>query len=180
MKFDFQKDMAALKAGDRSVFNLLMEDYYYWSVKQARTVIFDLERAKDAALTFWEQLPTKLKQYDDGDSSFVAWMQACVVNCARDFARQQQPNLRYYSDTERIYSVNEDKNTPLAQLIAYENMNAIEKALRSAQQKKVFWLLMREVSPKEIAEECDLSLSRTRNIISEIRKIITAQCSDSE
>src|SRR3990167_7075705 len=106
MKFDFQKDMAALKAGDRSAFNLLMEDYYGWS------------------------------------------------------------------DPQDVRSEEQDVTK---QISARQDLDAVAGRLKSAQHKDTFWLLLNGASVKDIAFECDVSESRARALIADVRSVIEAQ-----
>ena len=172
MKFDFQKDRAALKADDRSAFNLLMEDYYGWSVTQVRKIIHDPERAKDVAVTFWEQLPVKLEQYDSERLTFVAWMEQCLRNMAVDGARVKQPKVSYTSDPQDVRSEEQDVTK---QISARQDLDAVAGKLKSAQHKDTFWLLLNGASVKDIAFECDVSESRARALIADVRAVIETQ-----
>ena len=175
MKFDFQKDTPALKAGDRAAFNKLMEDYYGWSVVQARQVIRDSERAKDAAVTFWEQLPRLLRDQPPADGALLPWMEVCIRNTAIDQVRAKQPKVRYEAEPTDVRA---DQSDPTLQLSALQDMEAIAAQLRSAQHKDVFWRLIEGATPRDIAEECGLSLKRAQNLISEVRGIIQQQIGD--
>jgi RNA polymerase sigma factor (sigma-70 family) len=173
MKFDFQKDMAALKAGDRAAFNRLMECYYNWSITQARSVVHDPEQARNVALSFWEQLSSKVQHYDEARMSFLAWAEQCIKNLARNTLRDnQQPRVAYTSEPEDVRS---DETNPMYQLLAHLDYRLIEAKLKGERHKAVFWLLLQGATAGEIAEECDIAESRARALIAEVRAVIQEQ-----
>jgi RNA polymerase sigma factor (sigma-70 family) len=170
--------MAALKAGDRATFNRLMEDYYGWSVSQVRKIIHDPERAKDVAVTFWEQLPERLKHYDESRPTFLAWAEQNLLNLARNTVIDRpQPKITYTSDPEDVRAATGDVAQRLS---ARQDLEAIAGRLKSAQHKDVFWLLIAGATAKDIAMECDLSLKRTQNLIAEVRAVIQEQLEGGE
>lgn len=174
MKFNFKTDFPSLKSGDKQAFNNLMTDFYAWSIKEACKTFHprDRERAEDTALAFWEQLPGKLEQFDPQKSKFLSWAATCIRNLAINaIADKPQPDVHYWSDTERVEA---DEPDPTLRLDALEDVTAISDALPKRKQQ-VFWRLLEGATVDEIAEEMGVSESRARNIIGHIRRIIREQ-----
>jgi RNA polymerase sigma factor (sigma-70 family) len=173
-KFNFKTDFPALVAGDKAAFNNLMQDFYGWSINQAKeTIRYDTERAHDVALSFWEQLPKTVQTFDGNKGAFLTWAAACIRNLAVNELENQRPKL-YSSDLIQSSPVEDD---PTLRMDALQDFDAIVECLQP-QEQDVFWRLIEGVSVEELAEELGVSEKRTRNLVAQVRRVIRGQMED--
>lgn len=172
MKLDFNVIVPAAKAGDQKARDQLMENFYAWSITQAKLVVRDMEAAKDVAVGFWEWLFTGggLDEFDPAKGAFYPWMEMHIRFRAKDAARQKETKLVYYSDVADP----DDFSNFTGQVGAMQDLETIASKLRSATQKDVFWRMIEGATAEDIAQELGLSEKRIANVISEVRELIRA------
>lgn len=176
MNVDFDTLVPAAQAGDKAAQDALMTAFYAWSAQEVRRVVRDSERAKDVAVEFWAWLFAEkgICTYDSTRGKFFPWMANQLRYRAFAAANIPQPRVAYYSELSdpESWDVAPD---PVQQLSALQDLEAVAKAMKSAQHKDVFWRLIEGATPKEIAEELDISVKRARNLIGEVRAVIQKQ-----
>ena len=174
---DFKTVVPAAQAGDKAAQDALMKAFYAWSVSEVRRIIHDSERAKDIAVDFWTWLFTGhgVLDYNAAKGAFYPWMANQLRYLALERTKQE-PKLVYFSEVNDPESF--DAPDPAAQLSALQDLEAIAKAMKSAQHKDVFWRLIEGATPEEIASEIGVSVKRARNLIGEVRAVIQAQIGD--
>ena len=171
-KFNFKTDFDALKAGDKTAFNNLMEDFYGWSINEAKkTVQYDTERAHDVAVTFWEKLPEAIQRFDTNRASFLTWASTCIRNLAvNEIARNPRPAVYYGSEIEQ----NSDIDDPTLQLEALQDFDVVTSQLTPGQ-LDVFWRLVEGATKEEIIEELGTTDAAVRKTLERIRRVIRGQ-----
>lgn len=174
---DFKVLLPAVRAGDKAARDKLMESFYAWSVSQVKRIVREPELAKNIALDFWDWFFTKggVLAYDPQKGAFYPWMEARLSFRAYDALKKQQPTLIYNSEVNDPTSFDPD---PIFRIQALQDLDRIANALHSADQKEVFWRLLEGATAAEIAEECDVSIKRARNLIGQVRATIRAVTGD--
>jgi len=171
---DFKTVVPAAQAGDKAAHDALMAAFYAWSVSEVRRIVRDSERAKDIAVDFWTWLFTGkgVLEYDAAKGAFYPWMANQLRYRALERAKQE-PQLMYCSEVNDPDSF--AASDPAAQLSALQDLDAVAKAMKSAQHKDVFWRLIEGATPEDIASEIGVSVKRARNLIGEVRAVIQLQ-----
>jgi DNA-directed RNA polymerase specialized sigma24 family protein len=167
---NFKKVVPRLQAGNKAAWDELMAGFYGWSVTQVKRVVRDPERAKDVAVEFWAWLQGKgVLEYNPKKGPFYGWMAAQLRYRALDAAKQKKAPVVYYSEVS-----DPDSFDPTLQLSAMQDLSAIADSLKPMQ-KDVLAMLLDGATVQEIADDCEVSVKRARNLIGEVRRAITAQ-----
>ena len=173
MSVDFKTVIPAAQAGDKSAQNSLMEHFYKWSIAQVTPYVRDIERASDLAVEFWAELfDGGIKEYDERKGAFLTWASNRLRSRAIDSTRKGRPKVVYYSEISDPTAWDAD---PADRLSGMQDLETVAGKLRTAQHKDVFWRLVEGATASEIADELDVSVKRARNLVSEVRAVITEQ-----
>lgn len=170
---DFKTVVPAAQRGDKAAWDTLMAGFYAWSVTQAGRIARDSEQAKDIALGFWEWMKDGkgIQDYDPAKGSFYTWMTAQLRFRALDAVKLQKTKVVYYSEVGDPDSFDPD---PADRIMALQDLNAIADKLEPTQQT-VFWMLLEGETAEDIATALEVSEKRARNLIGEVRAVISAQ-----
>lgn len=109
-KLDFKVVVPAAQAGDKAAQDAIMENFYGWSILQARQIARDEERAADAAVDFWDRMLRQggIRAYD-GRVPFLTWLRVRLRSHTIDWLRKhRQPTVYSYG------------NSPVDDTVAYE------------------------------------------------------------
>jgi DNA-directed RNA polymerase specialized sigma24 family protein len=173
-QIDFKTAVPAAQAGDKAAQDILMSAFYAWSVSEVRRIVRDSERAKDIAVDFWTWMFREkgVLEYDAAKGAFYPWMTNALRYRALERTKQE-PKLIYTSEVNNPESWDTAPD-PSERLSALQDLEAVAKAMRSAQHKDVFWRLIEGATADEIALEIGVSVKRARNLIGEVRAVIQA------
>ena len=172
-QIDFKTVIPAAQAGDKAAQDALMVAFYPWSITQVTPYIRDLERASDVAVEFWADLfAGDLKHFDADKGAFLTWAANRLRSRAIDATRKGRPQVMYTSEVNDPTRFDAD---PADRMSAIQDLEAVAAKLRTPQHKEVFWRLIEGATAEEIAEEIGVSTKRARNLIGEVRAVITEQ-----
>ena len=173
MSVDFKTVIPAAQAGDKAAQDALMAGFYKWSIAQITPYVRDIERASNIAVEFWAELfEGSIREYDERKGAFLTWAANRLRSRAIDSTRKGRPKVVYYSEVSDPTAWDVD---PADRLSALQDLEAVAGKLRTAQHKEVFWRLVEGATAREIADELDISVKRARNLVSEVRAVITEQ-----
>ena len=173
MSVDFKTVIPAAQAGDKTAQDALMEHFYKWSIVQVMPYVRDIERASDIAVEFWAELfEGDISHYDERKGAFLTWASNRLRSRAIDSTRKGRPKVVYYSEISDPTAWDVD---PADRLSGVQDLETVAGKLRTAQHKEVFWRLIEGATAREIADELDISVKRARNLVSEVRAVITEQ-----
>ena len=172
-QIDFKIIIPAAQAGSKAAQDALMAAFYKWSIAQVTPYVRDLDDASGIAVEFWADLfAGDINRYDERKGAFLTWAGNNLRNRALNATHKRKPTV-YYTDSTRLAA--EIDADPADRLSAMQDLEQVAQALRTPQHKEVFWRLIEGATAEEIAEEIGVSTKRARNLIGEVRAVITEQ-----
>ena len=145
--------------GDETAFDALMTRYQEEVFHLVRSVVFDLEDAKDVTQRTFIKAFNNLKKLRKRDS-FRAWLFRIAINMARDQLRRKKEHM----ELEPWMKVDVE-NGPERELLKKEIKESIKKAIMNLPPKQhmvVSLRLLKGLSFKEIAKHLDMKEETAR------------------
>lgn len=170
---DFKTVIPAAQAGDKAAQDALMGAFYKWSITQVTLYVRDLDDASTIAVEFWADLfAGDINAYDERKGAFLTWAANRLRSRAIDSTRKGRPNVVYYSEVSDPTRWDVD---PADRMSGVQDLEAVAAKLRTPQHKEVFWRLIEGATAEEIADEIGVSTKRARNLVGQVRAVITEQ-----
>ena len=174
--------------GDTEAFTILAQRYRRYIYTIAYKITLHEEDARDVTQNVLLRMARSISRFT-GPGNFRAWLSVITVHAAIDHQRsafhREQPVEA--SEIEQLLEDRSDarNRNPREVYEAAHRMHSVEKAMQqlSVQQRAIFALrFLEDRSPKEIAEQLDLSPGQVRTqlyrALNHIRRILANQAAE--